>query len=626
MTETSGAKRIPGLEGLCAAILPPESGGPPPAELAWRVAEIVNRYPPITREGFRALAAVVSAAAFASNKGSLAKASPEERERAIERIASIARLAPMTDAIKALVLLVHGSDSASAELLERSNAHPESRPDPILDVTPGTEWPSRTRADVVVIGSGAGGAMVARTLAGAGMDVVIVEEGRRFSVEEFRTRNPIDRFTDLYRDAGATIALGNPNVVLPIGKGVGGTTLVNSGTCIRPPITVQEKWRDLAGLEFCDPEVFAKLCDEVEATLDVAPAPLDVLGKNGKTVLAGAKELGWEAHPITRNAPGCVGSCQCAVGCPQNAKAGVHLSVLPTACKDGARIVTEARVERLIEELGIVTGVRVQRADGSTLEISTERVVIAAGATETPMLLYRSGMASHRHVGRNLALHPACAIAGLLDEEITAWHGVLQSVVVEEFHKRERILIEATATPPGMGSMALPGFGPRLMGHLKRADHVVMLGAMVADEPSGRVVRGPKPFINYNLALSDGERLVRAIGHMGRILFAAGAREVYTGIPGADTVTTPEALDEAVGSANPHRLHLAAFHPTGTVGAGSDPERYPVDAQGRLRGYSGAWVADASILPTCPEVNPQISIMASALAVAAGIAPGQVSS
>lgn len=625
MVNKSGPKRIPGLEGLCAAILPPEAGGPDPVGLAWRVSEIVDRYPATTREGFRAIAAVVGAATFAANRGSITKASPPEREQAIERVAAISRLTPMTDAVKALVLLVYGSDAASDELLDRSNAQPETRPDPLLDVTPSSEWPSHCNADVVVVGSGAGGAMVARTLAGAGMDVVIVEEGRRFSVEEFRTRNPIDRFTDLYRDAGATIALGKPNVVLPIGRGVGGTTLVNSGTCIRPPIPVQHRWRDGAGVEFCDPAEFALLCDEVEETLEVAPAPLDVLGRNGKTVLAGANALGWAAHPITRNAPGCVGSCQCAIGCPQNAKSGVHLSVLPVACKDGARIVTEARVERVVEDLGIVTGVVARRSDGSKFEISAPRVVIAAGATETPILLYRSGMARHRHVGRNLALHPACAVAGLFEEEITAWHGVLQSVAVEEFHTRERILIEATATPPGMGSMALPGFGPRLVGHLNRADHVVMLGAMVADEPSGRVVRGPRPFINYNLARTDGERLVRAIGYMGEILFAAGAREVYTGIPGRDTVRTTNDLKDAVVSADPYRLHLAAFHPTGTAGAGKDALRYPVDGLGRLRGYSGAWVADASILPSCPEVNPQISIMAMALAVARGMAPGQVS-
>lgn len=613
-------KRIPGLEGLCASILPPEKGGPDPAELAWRVSEVVSRYPAAARESVRGIAALLSVLVTVMGRGDPKKAEPVRRERAVERVASIPQLAPMTDLIKALLLLVHGADAATEELLVSSNAQPEFRPDPQLDVTRGTEWPAKSSADVAIVGTGAGGAIVARTLAAIGMDVVLIEEGRRFTVEEFRSRAPIDRFTDLYRDAGATVALGRPNVVLPLGRGVGGTTLVNSGTCIRPPISVQQKWRDLAGLEFCDPSQFERLCTEVESLLEVAPVSMEIMGHNGKKVLAGAEKLGWKARPIDRNAPGCVGSCQCAIGCPQNAKFGVHLSVLPLACKDGARIVSEARVDRILEERGVVKGVRARRSDGTVFEVGAPRVVVCAGAIETPKLLYRSGMAQHRGVGRYLALHPACAVAGLFDEKIMAWRGVLQSVAVEEFHRRDRMLIEATATPPGMGSMALPGFGTRLMSNLERADRVVTLGAMIADEPSGRVTRGPNPLVLYNLAHADGERLLRAIGHMGEILFAAGAREVYTGIPGRDTVRSRTALAEAISSTSPRRLHLAAFHPTGTVAAGTDASRYPVDAHGRLRGYSGVWVADASILPACPEVNPQISIMATSLAIAEVIA------
>src|SRR5207244_7732054 len=123
------------------------------------------------------------------------------------------------------------ADAGAVELAAWSDAMPLMRPDPELDVTPSAAWPSTVRCDAVVIGSGVGGAAVARTLARAGLDVVVVEEGRRFTVEEFRTRHPLDRWIELYRDGGSTMALGRPPILLPLGRAVGGTTVVNSGTC-----------------------------------------------------------------------------------------------------------------------------------------------------------------------------------------------------------------------------------------------------------------------------------------------------------------------------------------------------------------------------------------------------------
>jgi len=140
---------------------------------------------------------------------------------------------------------------------------------------------------------------------------------------------------------------------------------------------------------------------------------------------------------------------------------------------------------------------------------------------------------------------------------------------------------------------------------------------MIADAPSGRVHGARRPTVRYDLARADGRRLVRAVGAMGRVLFAAGATAVVTGIRGHETVRTPDDLDEAVARADPARLHVAAFHPTGTSAMGADPERHPVDAAGCLRGVAGVWVADASVLPTCPEVNPQMTIMAMADSIAA---------
>lgn len=604
------------LTALCAALLPPEHGGPDPETLARRITSYAGTLSRPLQLALRGGAAGLDGLAAVVARPGLRDADPQRRAAVLRRLGALPLVGPALDGLKAAVLLVAGADAAAPDLLARSSASGLARPDAALRVTPSREWPGAATADCVVVGSGAGGAMAARTLARAGVGVVVLEEGRRHTVEEFRTRHPLERFRDLYRDGGMTAALGVPPVLLPIGRGVGGTTLVNSGTCYRTPIQVLQRWRREFGLAFADPAHFGELLDQAEAMLQTAPVPAEVMGRNGELALKGAAALGWRAGPIVRNAPGCGGCCQCAIGCPRNAKFGVHLNALPEACAHGAVIVSEARVRRLLHEHGRVMGVEAVRPDGSVFVVRTGKVVVAAGATETPPLLRRSGLGRHPWLGRNLAVHPAVGVAGRFAEPVMAWHGVLQSAAVEELHETDGILIEATSTPPGMGSMTLPGYGPELLAELRGADRLATLGAMVADLPSGRVLGRGRAVITYRLARRDAARLLRALVASGDVLFAAGADEVLTGLPRHPRVRSPRELREAADAARPRELHVAAFHPTGTCRAGADPERSPVDERGRLRGVEGVWVCDASVLPSCPEVNPQVTIMAVALAVA----------
>ena len=606
------------LASFGAALLPEEHGGPAPALLVDRVDRYLARMPSTTRLALRAGLLSVGAASYLTTGRSLSRLSPNQRDRVLRRVAALSPdTSAAVEAMKVIVLLANGADTYAPELLARARKHDAVRPDAALTVTPSGESPSVVAADAVIVGSGAGGAMVARTLARAGLDVVVLEEGRRWTVEEFRTAHPIDRYAGLYRGAGATVALGRPSVVLPVGRAVGGSTVVNSGTCFRPPLAVQRRWRDEFGLGIADPERLSDHLDDVERTLRVAPVPLDVMGRNGRLLLDGANSLGWRAAPIPRNAPGCEGCCQCAIGCPRNAKFGVHLNALPQACAAGARIISRARVDRVLHRHGRARGVRARRPDGTALDVLADTVIVAAGATETPVLLQRSGIRRHPRLGRNLALHPAAMLAGRFDDNVVAWHGVLQSAAVHQFHESDDVLIEATSTPPGMGSMVFPGYGAELLGWLDRAPQVATFGAMVADRGVGSVssVRG-ETLVRYNIDRGDTAKLLVAIEAMGRLLFAAGAVELLTGLPGGPTVTSLPALQEVLRSSNPRSLHLAAFHPTGTAAAGADEQVCPVDERGRLRGVDGVWVADASILPSCPEVNPQLSIMALALAVA----------
>jgi choline dehydrogenase-like flavoprotein len=601
------------LGDVAAAVLPPEAGGPEPERVASVARRMVSRMPAVSQVGLGLTLASLEALSLARTGRLLGAASPEQREALLAQVSRLGG-APALDAVKSVVLLAHGANTFAAEIAAVGSRHEPSRPDPQLALVPAEEWPDASSCDAIVIGSGAGGAFAARSLARAGLDTVIVEEGERWTVERIRSSHPLDRFAGIYRDGGTTTALGNPPIALPLGRAVGGTTVINSGTCFRPPAAVATSWHEEHGLVLAEPEQLAVRLGDAEETIGVAPASMEVLGRNGELALEGAAALDWRSAPLRRNATGCRGACQCAIGCPNNAKGGVHLNALPQACEAGARIVTGLHVKRLLSERGRAVGVAAHRANGAEVRISAPLVVVATGAIPTAPLLRRSGLGGHPRLGRNLSIHPATGITAGFEDEVVPWSGVMQSVGVEELHESEGVLIEATGSPPGMGAISSPGYGSHLLSRLDRAAGRAMIGAMIADEPSGRVFGSRAPLVYYPLAKADQRRLRVAIEAMARVMLAAGAEDVELG-GGAPKVRAESELPGAIERLDVRRLRLAGFHPSGTAAAGSDPGRHPVDPEGRLRGVEGVWVADGSILPSCPGVNPQVSIMAMAIGV-----------
>ncbi len=500
-------------------------------------------------------------------------------------------------------------------------------------------WPAiksdvTVRADVVVIGSGAGGAVVAKELAERGISVIVLEEGGYFTQEDFRA--PIaERMRTLYRDGGMTVALGRPPVPVPIGKGIGGTTLVNSGTCFRAPDGVLREWESKWGIEGASPAAMAPLFDRVEQTLHVMPVPEALLGENARVFRRGLTSLGLHGEPIRRNIDGCRGCGVCAFGCPSDAKQAMHLSYLPRAETAGAVIYARCRARRILRQNGRAAGVEADiladtRSDPDPervrgrLTVRAERVVLAAGAIHTPLLLMDNGLASRGGpVGRELRVHPAVGVTAVFDEDVFGWRGTLQPFFLDEFRESHGLMFEVTSPLPGASASALPGVGAALKEALADYRKVASVGLFVADSSTGRVRRlpGGAPLVTYALNAEDTRRLLQGIAMAAKIFFAAGARRVHPGVAEIPEIDNPGEIARVTeGGWKASSLPIVGFHPLGTARMGRDPQSCAVDPWGESHALPGLYVADGSILPGCPGVNPQITIMAMATRIAARLA------
>ncbi len=365
--------------------------------------------------------------------------------------------------------------------------------------------PTRTLdADVCVIGAGAGGAVAAAELAEGGARVVVLEQGPPHDADGFTAR-PMEMMARLYRDGGQTMTLGAPPILLPLGRGLGGTTLVNSGTCFRTPAHVLERWRTEHGLELSGGEL-DPCFERVERALSVAEVAPELAGANAAVALRGAQRLGWSHGYLRRNARGCVGSGVCAFGCPTSAKQHVGITYLPRAEAAGATVLTGADVQRILVEGGRARGVRARLADGAwpagegarggstaadgpggTVEVRAPQVVVSAGTIHTPGLLARSGLgAASGQLGRNLVLHPATAAFALMDEVVDMARGVPQSFYVDEF-AAEGIMFEGVAGPPAYVALSLPLTGTRHDAAMTNYRHLAQFGLMVSDSSRGSV-------------------------------------------------------------------------------------------------------------------------------------------
>ncbi len=486
----------------------------------------------------------------------------------------------------------------------------------------------RISAEIVVIGSGAGGAVVAETLASLGHEVVILEEGDVIDASQFR--GDIMTATEaMYRDAGTTVTYGWPLILVPYGRVVGGTTVINSGTMLRPADALFARWGEYFRLADWSARAMAQHFDAAEAMLHVAPVAPAVQGPHATIFARGAQSLGVSVEPLPRNAPNCLGSGLCCFGCPTNAKLSMALTYLPRALQHGARLYANAHVERILHRQGEAVAVQGRWGNPNVSDptqhtipftIRARQIVVCAGTLQTPRILWRSGI-EHPHLGNHLTLHPAIKVFAEMPEPVDSWRGVPQGMYSDGLHHIGATL-ESIFIPPAYTAISVMTTGEAHRRAMERYRHLVGFGAMLADRSEGRLLHfsGDRVLPYYRVSGQDLRRYQETLTFLTEVFFAAGAVRVY---PACHRWPVLERAEGTQPLRDKHLrridLDLQAFHPLGTCRMAGDPEEGVLNPDGRLYTMQNLYVADGSIFPTPLGVNPQLTIMAAARKIALGM-------
>lgn len=488
-------------------------------------------------------------------------------------------------------------------------------------------------ADVCIVGSGAGGAILAHELARQGRDVLILERGEYVEPREFG-ESEIEMVSRLYSD-GLMQQTEDWRFTVLQGNCVGGSTTVNNAVCFPPPGPVLDSWNDPqlhdANL---DREELAASIAAVEGLLSVAPqAPGVPLNPSGAKYVQGAYDLGvapgeLEVGVVNANISGCYGSGYCNIGCRWGKKLSMLDRVLPRAQETGpgsVRILAECEVERIFALSGRpqhVTGLRARFPDGRDLRVRADTYVLAAGAVASSYLLQRSGIARHLPVGQGFSANMGAPLTAELPEPVNAYDGLQISHF--GIPKDDGFVFETWFNPPVSQALNLPGWFEEHAHNMLAYDRLMAVGVLVGTASNGRVKRALTggPGIDFRPLPNDLRTLARGLKLLGRIFFAMDPAPVRLMLNtwGKEEFTSVEELDRLDEICqDPDYITLGTGHPQGGNVLSSDPKRGVVDPDFRVHGFDNLHVCDASVFPTSLTVNPQLTVMSLAHYAAARI-------
>ncbi len=500
---------------------------------------------------------------------------------------------------------------------------------PLLRLTPITAA-TTLECDVCVVGSGAGGGVVAGEMAVRGRRVVVLEAGSGQQAPDFN-QNEFVGTSQLYLDGGLTSST-DLGVAILAGATLGGGTTVNWQTALALPDDVREEWANISGCGHFGAQSFSDSLAAIMSRLHVGTDESEV-NPNNDALKRGCEALGADWTLIARNAHYCdpwqCGSC--VFGCRHGGKQSTAVTYLCDAQALGdTTIVPNCRVERVVLRNGRVVGVVAVATNPATgqsypVRVKAQQVALAAGALRSPLVLLRSGVTSPA-LGRNLFLHPTSAVTGTYTDRVDAWSGPPQTVMSDHFAHLSGLYgfrLEAAPAHPGLIALATPWFGARdhrLL--MQEAGHISAFIVLTRDKHSGRVRlgRSGQPVIEYKPGKQEQAHLRRGIAEATRVHVAAGAQAVQTlhnrrhALRG-ESVHSPSAVDafcRQVGAARLDANYSTLFsaHQMGTCAMGTDSEKAVCGPDGQVFGVRGLYITDGSAFPASSGVNPMITIMA----------------
>lgn len=492
-------------------------------------------------------------------------------------------------------------------------------------------------ADVCIVGTGAGGAVTAATLAQAGLSVLLLEEGGYYTHLDFTMREK-DAQPRLFQE-GMTRATSDGGIGILQGRAVGGTTVVNWTTSFRTPEDVVDHWKkkhSISGFTYAD---LVPHYDAIEQRLSIAKVSYGSMNANNKTLYDGCKALGWGVDTLKRNVYGCMQTGFCHLGCPVNAKRSMLVTMIPDAIDAGAKLVFRARADRFEIEAGAIKSLRGTLLDaegrkptGTSFSVKAKRFIVSGGAINSPALLLRSGIDGGGLVGTRTFLHPAIASVAIYDDPIEASRGAPQGAASHHFaHRGDEVgfFLEAVPWYPGLASALTPGYGAAHEASMLQASHSALHVAITIDGfhddvPGGRVTlrESGAPILEYTVAPKVWSAFRFAQKRLAEAQFASGAKTVRTvhEVPVVMERKVDEAAIDAArwesGSAS-----VSTAHQMGGCGMGDDPKTSVVRSEDlRHHTLTNLHVIDGSVFPTSLGVNPQESIYGLARLVATRIA------
>lgn len=508
-------------------------------------------------------------------------------------------------------------------LAERGQSDPAVYPDDIAALPAGCEVDGRRarrpiddEVDFVVVGSGAAGATAAHTLAEAGYEVAIIEEGPWVRTREFQ-RDFYPALKQLWRAMGTHVASGRSLIPYMQGRCVGGTTVINSAIAWRAPSSVLEDWSSRWGL---GPEISERALDEhftyLERELSVREVDDRVLGGNSSAFALGAARLGIESHVIQRYDRGCDGSASCSNGCRTAKKQGMNITFVPRTLKAGGRIYHSAEVRR-VETRGdraVAVFAEMNGPGGPhALRVRARKgVIMAASTVQTPNILRRSGL-RNSHIGQHFQAHPGVSLAARFKRDVRMDFGATQGFNSLELLKKSGIKLESLMLPPELAIARLPGLGPELMERFADYSRIAISAVVIKSEAEGVVSeRFGAENLKFSLTERDMANTLEGLELTTKILFEAGAEEVYPGAHGMPMVL--RSADEAKlwreGPKDTRAYNMVMTHLFGATRMAREARAGAVGTDFQTHEIKGLYVVDSGVFPTNLGVNPQHTIMA----------------